>query len=123
MYSPHDTYVDKVIVQAILNVSLYSQPESAYHYCSGQRLHGNGPATRSAVSNAFDRTRYHQPRNGVAMSLFEQAPTRPPSLPCPRCGAPMWFSRLEPHPTQHDALDEVTFQCACGELLTKNEAR
>jgi len=35
----------------------------------------------------------------------------------------MWFSQLEPHPTQHDALDEVTFQCACGELLTKSEAR
>ena len=61
--------------------------------------------------------------NGAAMSPFDTMTAAAPSPPCPRCGAPMWFSRLEPHPTQHDALDEVTFQCACGELLTKSEER
>jgi len=57
------------------------------------------------------------------MSPFDSAPAAAPSLPCPRCNAPMWLSRLEPHPTHYVALDEITFQCACGELLTKSEAR
>jgi hypothetical protein len=35
----------------------------------------------------------------------------------------MWFSRLEPHPTDHAAVDDVTFQCACGEQLTQSLPR
>jgi hypothetical protein len=75
------------------------------------------------MTNAFDPTRSQLRKNGTPMSPFDLAPAATPSLPCPRCNAPMWLSRLEPHPTQHEALDEVTFQCACGVLLTKSEAR
>ena len=37
---------------------------------------------------------------------------------CPRCRAPMWFSRLEPHPTT-DGDDDLTYSCGCGEQLTR----
>jgi hypothetical protein len=35
----------------------------------------------------------------------------------------MVFTRLKPHPTDHAMVDEVTFQCACGELLTRSLPR
>ena len=75
------------------------------------------------MTNAFDRTRVPQRLNGAAISLFDQLDAMPPSPRCPRCRMPMWFSQLEPHPTDHAAVDEVTFQCACGELLTQSLPR
>jgi hypothetical protein len=78
---------------------------------------------RSAVTNAFDRTRVPPRLNGAAISPFDQFDAMPPSPCCPRRRTPMWFSRLEPHPTDHAAVDEVTFQCACGELLTQSLRR
>ena len=81
-----------------------------------------------AVTNAFDRTRTPPHLNGSGMSSREMFPhvgfdALPPSPACPRCSIPMWFSRLEPHPTEHATVDNVTFQCACGELLTQSLPR
>ena len=75
------------------------------------------------MTNAFDPNRPPRFLNGAAMSLFERLDPMPPSPPCPRCGMSMWFSRLEPHPTDYATVDNVTFQCACGELLTQPQPR
>jgi len=75
------------------------------------------------VSNAFDRNRRLLHRNGAVMSPLDAIPAVAPSPPCPRCRAPMWLSRLEPHATRYDSVDDITFQCACAEQLTRTEAR
>jgi hypothetical protein len=75
------------------------------------------------VTNAFDRTRSSPHLNGAAMDLLDQFDAMPASPPCPRCRMPMWFSRLEPHPTEHATTDDFIFQCACGELLTQSLPR
>jgi hypothetical protein len=75
------------------------------------------------VTNAFDPTRPPQRLNGAAMSLFDRLDPMPASPPCPRCTMPMWFSRLEPHPTDHETVDNFIFQCACGEVVTQSLPR
>jgi hypothetical protein len=82
----------------------------------------------SAVTNVFDRPRMPLHLNGSATSPHVMSPldgfdAMPTSPPCPRCSIPMWFSRLEPHPTKHATVDNVTFQCVCGELLTQSLPR
>lgn len=75
------------------------------------------------MTNAFDHNHVPRRRNGAAMSSLNHLDAMPPSPPCPRCGMRMWFSRLEPHPTDHATTDDVTFQCGCGELLTQSLPR
>jgi hypothetical protein len=79
--------------------------------------------TRSAVTNAFDRIRLAPRLNGGVLSRFDPLDAMPPSPRCLRCGTLMWFSRLEPHPTDHATIDNFIFQCACGELLTQSLPR
>jgi hypothetical protein len=35
----------------------------------------------------------------------------------------MWLSRLEPHPAPDRDADNMTYECACGEQLTRTETR
>lgn len=39
--------------------------------------------------------------------------------PCSRCGAPMWLTRIEPHPSPDVDTDDMIYQCGCGEQLTR----
>jgi hypothetical protein len=38
---------------------------------------------------------------------------------CSRCGGPMWLARMEPHPTPDGGADDMIYECACGEQLTR----
>jgi hypothetical protein len=75
------------------------------------------------VTNAFERNQIPQRLNGSARSPLDPLDAMPPSPRCPRCATPMWFSRLEPHPTDHATVDNFVFQCVCGELLTQSWPR
>jgi hypothetical protein len=61
--------------------------------------------------------------NGATISSLDPFDALPPAPRCPQCAVPMWFSRLEPHPTDHATVDDFTFQCACGEQLTQSLPR
>jgi len=70
------------------------------------------------VSDLFSRQR--SPHcNGVAMSMSEKTASLINPPPCPRCHVPMFLSRLEPHPSPTGGTDDIFYECACGEQLTK----
>jgi hypothetical protein len=52
-------------------------------------------------------------------SSSERLSTLLKSPPCRRCGAPMWLARMEPHPTPDSGADDMIYECACGEQLTR----
>jgi len=74
------------------------------------------------VSNIFDRLQ-SPPSNGAPGRAMASTSERLSNLlkapPCPRCGTPMWLARLEPHPTPAGGADDMIYECACGEQLTR----
>jgi hypothetical protein len=79
------------------------------------------------VSNIFDRPQSAL-SNGALGRAMASSSERLSNLlkapPCPRCSAPMWLARLEPHPTPDGGADDMIYECACGEQLTRTvEAR
>lgn len=70
------------------------------------------------MSNVYDRPRF-QHWNGAVASSSERLSNLLKAPPCSRCGAPMWLSRLEPHPAPDRGVDNMTYECACGEQLTR----
>jgi hypothetical protein len=87
-------------------------------------LHGaNSPTSNEVtVSNLHERLRSPLPSNGALNSAVASSSAKLSKLlkapPCPRCRAPMWLTRLEPHPAGRSA-DDMTYECACGEQLTR----
>ncbi len=55
---------------------------------------------------------------GTAMNLPDPLAslTNPP--PCPRCGLKMRLARIEPQPAPNGFVEQVTYDCSCGQLLT-----
>jgi hypothetical protein len=87
-------------------------------------LHGaNSPTSNEVtVSNLHERLRSpssNGPLNGAVTSSSAKLSNLLKAPPCPRCGAPMWLSRLEPHPTPDRVIDNMTYECACGEQFTR----
>ena len=74
------------------------------------------------MSNIFDRLQ-SPPSNGARGRAMASTSARLSNLlkapDCPRCRAPMWLARLEPHPTPDGGSDDMIYECACGEQLTR----
>jgi hypothetical protein len=76
------------------------------------------------VSNLYDGRPRSQHWNGAVVSTSERLSNLLKAPPCPRCSAPMWLTRMEPHPTPDGGADDMIYECACGEQLTRTvEAR
>jgi hypothetical protein len=74
------------------------------------------------VTNIYDRPR-PPPLNGALMPPMASSSDQLTSLlkapPCPRCNAPMWLTRMEPHPTPNGGVDDMIYECACGEQVVR----
>ena len=74
------------------------------------------------MTDIYDRPRSslsNRALNGAMASTSERLSSLLKAPPCPRCGAPMWLARLEPHPAPHGGADDMIYECVCGEQLTR----
>jgi hypothetical protein len=74
------------------------------------------------MTNIDDRSR-HWPSNGGlgggVASSSEKLAKLIKAPPCPRCSAPMWLARIEPHPTPEGGADDMIYECGCGEQFIR----
>lgn len=74
------------------------------------------------MTDTYDRPHFLLLNGGLGRatpSSSEKLASLLKAPPCPRCSATMWLVRLEPHPAAAGGMDDMIYECGCGEQVTR----